>query len=402
MVAQVPEGALSTAVGVEIYTLFCVFCNCLMIWLVWVHHERTSYVAFLSYFTLLSTVASLGQQFHTVARWRDIKVEQYQHALATVGEREAAITGQSVGVDLVLFYIQYYAYNVESLLCFLWACALTQTIYDYTDIDVFKRLRRLSQAITKIVAALLPAVLLSLLRIDTVRQSPVAVVVLADACIFVSLSLGGILLIAILVKYIRTRRKLLTWNVNYGSAATSQRTERPDSLATTLEDKRPRNIYDKWLVMRFSIAFIVIGCYEAVLIIYQISQISKSTTSEAVGDTVNLSLQRARKDFLSFMVGVSASLLVFVVFGTTRPLRQTMREKFVPTCFRRKQPVAPLPARAPSPRRERFSPSSDSSVPVGSESVIILRDLGSNRGSTARSDEEWSYAARPTSTRVNV
>ncbi|KAI0012794.1 hypothetical protein F4779DRAFT_566871 [Xylariaceae sp. FL0662B] len=397
MVAQVPKGAVGIAIGVEIYTLFCAFCNCLMIWLVWIHHGRTSYVALLSYFTLLSTMASFGQQLHTVARWRGIKIEQYQHALATVGDREAAITGQSVGVDLVLFYIQYYAYNVEALLSFLWACALTQTIYGYTDVDVFRRLRRLSQTIIKIVAVLLPAILLSLLRIDTVRQSPVAVLMLADVCIFVSLSLGGILLLAILGKYIHTRRKLLSWHVNYGNdASTSRRTERLDSFATatTSEDKQAKgSIYDRWLLVRFSIAFVVIGCYEAVLTVFQISQMARSGTTAAVGDAANLSLSRARSDFLQFMVGVSASLLVFVVFGTTRPFRQTVREAMVPRCFRREKPAAAdLPVAAPHARRER----------LGSGSVIILQNLGSGGVSTVRSDDEWPLVTRPASTRAGV
>jgi hypothetical protein len=51
-------------------------------------------------------LASCAQQIHTVSRWRDIKLQQFQHALANVGSPELAIAGQSVGLDLVLFYIR--------------------------------------------------------------------------------------------------------------------------------------------------------------------------------------------------------------------------------------------------------------------------------------------------------
>lgn len=42
MVVQLPDGAIGTAVGVQIYSYFCLLCSCLMILLVWKHRERTS------------------------------------------------------------------------------------------------------------------------------------------------------------------------------------------------------------------------------------------------------------------------------------------------------------------------------------------------------------------------
>lgn len=63
-------------------------------------------VALVSYFTGLSTAASVAQQLHTIVYWRDIKNAQFRHSIANVGNPELAIAGQSTGLDLVLFYIR--------------------------------------------------------------------------------------------------------------------------------------------------------------------------------------------------------------------------------------------------------------------------------------------------------
>jgi hypothetical protein len=56
--------------------------------------------------TLIGTLASISQQLHSIIRWTDIKVEQYNHTLANIGKPELAVAGQSVGADLVLFFIR--------------------------------------------------------------------------------------------------------------------------------------------------------------------------------------------------------------------------------------------------------------------------------------------------------
>jgi hypothetical protein len=80
-------------------------------------------VAMLGFFASLHTTASIVQQIHTIVRWRDIKTEQHANIVANAGDPELNITGASTGLDLVLFYIQYYAYNVEALLVLFWYAA---------------------------------------------------------------------------------------------------------------------------------------------------------------------------------------------------------------------------------------------------------------------------------------
>ncbi|KAL7623791.1 hypothetical protein AAE478_005344 [Parahypoxylon ruwenzoriense] len=72
----------------------------------WLGRMPLANVALLSYFTLLGTVASIVQQFHTLIWWRDVKTEQYEYTVAHLGCPEIAIAGPSVGLDLVLFYIR--------------------------------------------------------------------------------------------------------------------------------------------------------------------------------------------------------------------------------------------------------------------------------------------------------
>jgi hypothetical protein len=121
---QLPDEALGAVVGVLIFSIICLLCTCIMIWLIWTHHERDSckytgiaarvnvgvltciVVGLLAYFTFLSTVTSIIQQLHTMIWWNDVKTEQWENLRAHAGSVEIAIAGPSVGLDLVLFYIR--------------------------------------------------------------------------------------------------------------------------------------------------------------------------------------------------------------------------------------------------------------------------------------------------------
>lgn len=82
-------------------------------------------VAMLAFFTSLGTTASIIQQFHTIIDWNDIKLAQFANQQANADDPELAITGGSLGLDLVLFYIQFYCYNVEALLVLFWCVKLS-------------------------------------------------------------------------------------------------------------------------------------------------------------------------------------------------------------------------------------------------------------------------------------
>lgn len=100
-----PE-VLPVAIGVLLYSIVCLLFSLLLIWLVWVHRERGSYVAMLGYFTCLSTLASILQQIHTIVDWRNIKIDQYNTAVRLQGSIVVAVAGPSTGLDLGLFFVR--------------------------------------------------------------------------------------------------------------------------------------------------------------------------------------------------------------------------------------------------------------------------------------------------------
>lgn len=76
--------------------------------------------------------------------------------------------------------VEYFSYNVEALLTLFWAGALAQSIYGFADIQSFKRVRRRANGICKIFAVVLPAILISLLQVPSVRNNFVAFIVVAN------------------------------------------------------------------------------------------------------------------------------------------------------------------------------------------------------------------------------
>jgi hypothetical protein len=121
--------------------------------------------------------ASIIQQIHTIVRWEDIKTAQWVNVNENVGNPELNITGASTGLDLVVFYIQYYTYNAESMLILFWASELAWSIFQIRS----SRARRLhGSLIAKGFAIILPAVQQILLRQPVFHKSTAGYMVLAD------------------------------------------------------------------------------------------------------------------------------------------------------------------------------------------------------------------------------
>lgn len=73
--------------------------------------------------------------------------------------------------------------------------------------------------------------------------------------VMISLALGAILMLGILVRYIQSRRQLVTWSVKYGVLSSNGSTI-PNHLGHSPQISN--SIYDRWLMTRFTIAFIVL------------------------------------------------------------------------------------------------------------------------------------------------
>ncbi|KAM0321701.1 hypothetical protein ACHAQA_009940 [Verticillium albo-atrum] len=210
---------------------------------------------------------------------------------------------------------------------FFWAAALAQSIFQVSFIESF---RGRANLITKIIAVVLPAIMLSLLRLDAIQADTILFLAMADVLLITSITGSIITLMIILFKYIHVRRNVLSWNVNYG-----KRSEGSVDNATISSVVRPRrqSIYDKWLVLRFSIAAITMSGFQMITIVFQVSS-AQSNAREFLPAEPDLSMERLQNDLLVFIPGVTASLLTFVVFGTTKTFRDYMWTHFVPKSLR--------------------------------------------------------------------
>lgn len=76
--------------------------------------------------------------------------------------------------------VEYYTYNVEAMLTLFWAVALTYTVFKFANFTTSKRVRQRTNQSAKLVAVILPAILMALLRVQKVQNSHVAFLILAN------------------------------------------------------------------------------------------------------------------------------------------------------------------------------------------------------------------------------
>ncbi|RYP64587.1 hypothetical protein DL771_008700 [Monosporascus sp. 5C6A] len=244
---QLPDEARGVAAAVLMFAFISWIAGCLLIWLVWTHHERTSYVALIAYFTFIATTTSISQQIHLYLRWIDVMVTQYDHTKENFGNAELVVSSSTTGIDLVLFYIP----NV----------------------------------VGKLVSIIFPVTSIALLQLEAVQGSFMGFLILADL---------------------------------------------------------PR-IYDRWLLIRFSIGFCILALFNLTNILCQISW-NDNISRDVEADGPDMSAERARHDSALFLPGVSSSLLAFIIFGTTTPFRTHMREVFIDRWRRRRTQPSPMPS----------------------------------------------------------
>ncbi|KAK4226167.1 hypothetical protein QBC38DRAFT_235604 [Podospora fimiseda] len=337
MAVQMPAEAVGTAVGVVIYSFFSFFGGLLLIWLVWTHNERKSYVLLLQAFMTLHTLASITQQIHTIVNWNDIKTSQWENVRDNVGNPELSITGASTGLDLPLFYIQYYCYNVESMLVVCWAVELANSIFQVRVMKQPQHAERASMG-AKLTAIFMPVVMMLVLRFTPIQKSTAAFLFVSSGIMVFCFLVGAIVLLCILVRYIYSRFTLSGWNVRYGQNATEEGTGTGNDTSTRPSVIKPRmkSIYDRWLVTRFSIAFVALALFQLVVVNYQL-RASATNKVENIPAEADLSAERAVSDVILYMPGCTASLLLFLIFGTTRNFRNCLWETFAPKFLQKKR-----------------------------------------------------------------
>ncbi|KAK0712222.1 hypothetical protein B0T21DRAFT_297479 [Apiosordaria backusii] len=372
--AQLPSEVLGQCIAILIYSWLCLGVGLFLLWIMWVHDERKSYVMMLGSFMVLHTFTSIIQQIHTIIWWNDIKTAQWQNVVENVGNPELNITGASTGLDLVLFYIQYYCYNVESLLIVFWAVELANSIF---QLRITKMYRFHASLIAKGIAAVIPAVFMVLLRFSNIQASTVGFLVLSSGIMIACFLAGSLILLCILGKYVRSRVMVLSWDVRYGR---STNTGEPTADGTTdggtgqygstagTNAKPPlprkRNIYDRWLVLRFTVAFVALSLFQLVVVMFQL-RASQTNSVEKVPAAPDLSAGRAVTDFVLYVPGVTAPVLAYLVFGTTRTFRDYAWSVLAPQCLQAKREARKQAKKRPS-------------VVVGARDLAVIRQEQQN------------------------
>ncbi|KAL1858112.1 hypothetical protein Daus18300_010113 [Diaporthe australafricana] len=258
---QLPDSVLGDAIGCLVYSFLCLIANGLLVWLIWTHNERTTYIAFIACFTLIATYSSIIQQLYDYIFWRDLMVQQYYYGKDHADDAEVRYQKGIFGLKLVLSYI--------------------------------------------------------------------LVLSLVGACIF---------LLMILVKYMQTRRQLRSWGgVQYGKGGTSTATSGLRSFRSRANSNKSRHrngSFDNWLVIRLSIAFVMLCVFEYTNIGPRLTA-KGHVVESAYKPEPDVSHKRALSSVRGYLSGVSPSLLAFIVFGTTKTFQKKMYKTFVPKFLRR-------------------------------------------------------------------
>ncbi|KAG6364239.1 hypothetical protein INS49_005838 [Diaporthe citri] len=331
-----PKPVLGDAIGCLIYSFLCLIANSLLVWLIWTHNERKTYIAFIAYFTLIATYSSIIQQLYDYIFWRDVMVAQYYYGKDHADDAEVQYQKGIFGLKLVLSYIRIFAFTVESTLVFFFSFSLTATVYGWWAKKP-KALRILS--ITgRIVPITLAVIMIILLQLDFTHADFMVYMAIANAQFLLSLVGACIFLLMILFKYMQTRRLLKTWDgVQYGKGGTSTATSGMRSLRSRANSNRNRptnGSFDNWLVIRLSIAFVMLCVFEYTNVGPRLTA-KGHVVESAYKPEPDTSHKRALSSVRGYLSGVSPSLLAFIVFGTTKTFQKKMYRAFVPRFLRK-------------------------------------------------------------------
>ncbi|KAK8068032.1 hypothetical protein PG996_007144 [Apiospora saccharicola] len=294
-------------------------------------------VALIGYLLLASTTSAVATQLHTFVAWEDVATAQWEEAVAKPKSPEQIISNGAVGTDLALWYLRQYAFSAAAMLVLFWAFALLQSIYGWTEKSHMREPLKRINAVGKSSSMLLPAVTISLLQAKSIQQSVVVFMFLANVVLMISLAGGCGSILAILIRYVQSRRQLLSWHVQYGAVSGSFGFSASTSQGQSQGRRgKSRGIYDRWLMTRFSIAFVILSIFELSNMLFQFTGMQNSN-KDALRSSPDISAERAKETAVLFLPGPAPSFLIFIVFGTTAPFRKHMYRTFVPKRWQRQR-----------------------------------------------------------------
>ncbi|KAK7959778.1 uncharacterized protein PG986_004632 [Apiospora aurea] len=403
MTGQLPQGADGPAALSLIFASFSLSCSIILIWLAWSLNARFSYIACVAICTLVSTTASIIQQIHVIGWYRDAAVEEFEAKLANPGSPDHVIANGSTGMNLVLFYIQFYCYNVESMFVLFWAAELGQSVYGLTQkYHLATKLRDFNYA-AKVIAVLLPLIFVACLRAPAVQANKTAFTVLASLPLWLSIGFGTIIMIAILGRYIYTQRMLCRFDPGRTASTSTTPSRGGRRIFSRLWCTY---VYDRWVATRFFVAFVRLALFQVTVTVFQqFAPTGPKSIGNAVaapGDAPDMSVERARMAMYFFIPGNTPGVALMIIFGTTATFRHHMYKTFVPQRFQK----SPLPLYDNNPGRtsyplERAATNSSAMKPIPRNNAATPVPACPKRALmkqvSFRSDSAMSSLSSPTS-----
>ncbi|KAK4579852.1 hypothetical protein LTR86_000053 [Recurvomyces mirabilis] len=311
MDTTLPPHARVASILVILYSVVCLASSALLSCVLWSNGERTTYLLLIAIASCGSTTASIVQQIYYACQWRTIVEVAFEQAKLSIDKPGIALGPLSTGFNLALYLIQFTIYSIIAVLIFCWSVALVKGVYNLN----LKRLTGWEKFIStgsKIFAVVAPALLIGLSFLPSVQSSASATLAMSIILIMASYGLGGILVVAVLIRYIHSRH-LFT---SILSSSRTLTTDTPSTVTHSMTPRPPKIRVDRVLLIRFSIAFFLLAAFEVTIACFEISRAATAARlAEAEGP--DYSLSGAVTSILLFLPAVTGSLLAFLLFGTT-------------------------------------------------------------------------------------
>ncbi|TKA73602.1 hypothetical protein B0A55_05714 [Friedmanniomyces simplex] len=233
------------------------------------------------------------QQIYYACEWRTIKEVAWKQAKASADVPTIGYGPLSTGFNLALFEMQWITYSINALLILGWAVALAKGVYNLRLPRLLGWERTIS-ATSKVVAVLLPPVLIG---------SSFAVMHNVNAYLALNMLLS---------------RWMVPRSLETSTSVSTARSGRPRAAKIKI---------DKVLLLRFSIAFVILAAFEVTIVCFELAD-SQSARFLAQQAQPDYSTASAVTTILLFMPGVTQSLVAFLLFGTTAHFRKRYRDFF--------------------------------------------------------------------------
>ncbi|THY31744.1 hypothetical protein D6D00_02094 [Aureobasidium pullulans] len=326
---HMPHEVLAAAIPVLIYSFFCLSLGVLLVTVLHRTRDGFNYVILFALATTCTTIVSIVQQCNYIANWHDLRIQQYEQSIIVKGNPALALGPLSRGFNAVLFWTILYFYNVDSVTMLFWAIALVFSVWNIRPRWLQRWQSHISWA-SKVLAIVLPALFSALRKGFQVNAGFIGTLILMNLLMLVSFAVGAICVILILFKYLRAK-------IGFDSYASASKSYpagsvvKGDATTSRIGHSGPKGLkarVDGWLVVRFSIAFLILSGFEIFLISFEINRYHKTKNAKIAG-APDFGIRASVVDVLNYLPGVTASLLAFLLFGTTAQQRAMYRPMLV-------------------------------------------------------------------------